>query len=941
MKLLSISLFAVLLAVPARASVPIFLDPQATPREHYAASRLTTILEYPGFHAPYGARILAGVRSSTVFAEFSALSQFAPSDTEAFQIRRTGDNWLVVGSSPSGVLYGCLELARRAALLNSLPEAIDLTDRPAFRIRGTNLFWMKSGSYNWPVVPEKFPWFFDRALMTRYLDELAGNRYNALFFWNGHPFPYFLGLDRFPEAGMLSPQDLQRNIDYFQWFTAEADRRGIWIVFHFYNIHVSPNFALAHKYEGVKEENAESTPLLADYMRYCVSQFVNTYPNVGLMITAGEALHVNPELYIRDVIIKGLLETAKNPPLIVRQWTIDPNRFRDIVLPSYNNLFTMMKHNTEMLVSPVPDPRNKTWVEFGKNHIVNLHELGDVKPFRWGSPVWIEQAVQNWKSMGISGFHVYPMISWTWPQTLDQAEPSLSVIDRDQIWLQAFGRYGWQPDRPAEEEAIFWKDLLTDRFGSPEAGAAIYNFYVKTGPILPGLQNVVNIFNMNHFPTAVSEEASLNGILHATRWGGVDNYLGRPLDAYTLAAYEQRYGKLSEAERASPPLSVRDSLYGHKRGIQPLPLADLFVAMAEDSLKQLSGAQSSVKLELEEFARFQSDSRCILLLARFFRAKLQAAIEKGRYDESLNLAHYDRMLNSLDRSVQVYRQLTTLTTSAYRQASDLGDWHRWSTALANFEQEAAFYHSQRALTASGADVVYLGLDGPMNDASNAFHWLLEDFRQHQGWSSQSYAFGNSPFSRAKLAVLYDSGSHDFLSYSNQLRTWVEQGGKLLVWNIVPGTRTSPLLEGLAFHPDSSHELPSQIAFENSQHPLLRGLSGKYFDLPTRCSSSGNLLRASDTWSELAYTIVETLNTEQIQWGYQPFGPRWTSTFEDAHKPTLLFRKFGRGEVAVADIGACEILPKPKMSQNKLEEAPPYLVDFSRNAVAWAADRQAP
>ncbi len=941
MKLLLFSFLAALLSMPACASVAISLDPQATPRERYAASRLATVLDHPGFHAPSGAKVIAGIRSSRLVAGFSGLAAFAPGDTEAFQIRRAGNNWLVVGGSPSGVLYGCLELARRASSINGLPETIDFTDHPAFRIRGTNLFWMKSGSYNWPIVPDNFPWFFDRALMTRYLDELAGNRYNALFFWNGHPFPYFLALDRFPEARMLSPQDLQRNIEYFKWFTEEADKRGIWVVFHFYNIHVSPNFALAHKFEGVKEENAESTPLLADYMRYCVSQFVNNYPNVGLMITAGEALKVNPELYIRDVIIKGLLDTGKNPPLIVRQWTIDPNRFRDIVLPSYSNLFTMMKHNTEMLVSPAPDPRNETWVTFGKNHIVNLHELGDVKPFRWGSPVWIEQAVQNWKDMGITGFHVFPMTSWMWPASLDQALPSLSVIDRDQIWLQAFGRYSWQPDRPAAEEAVFWKNRLSNRFGSPSAGAAIYDFYVKTGPILPGLQNVVNIFNMNHFPTAVSEEASLNGILHATRWGGVQNYLARPLDEYTLQCYEQRYGKLSAEERTSPPLSVRDSLDGHRRGVQPLPLADLFVGMAEDSLKQLDATQTSVKLEKAEYERFQNDNRCILLLARFFRAKLEAAIEKGRYDESLDLAHYDRMLYSLDSSVQEYRQLTALASSAYRQPADLGDWHEWSTALTNFEQEAAFYHAQRALTSSGAEVLYLGLDGPMSDASNGFHWLLEDFRQQQGWSSQSYAFGSSPFSRAKLVVLYDSGSRDFLSHSEQLRIWVEQGGKLLIWRTTPGAWSSPLLDGLAFQSDPSHEFPSQIAFDTSQHPLLHGLSGKYFDLPARCLSSGNLATASEPWSELAYTTVETLNTEQVQWGYQTFGPRWASTFEDAHKPTLLFRKFGRGEVVVADIGACEILPKPKMSQNKIAEVPFYLGEFSRNVVAWAADRQAP
>ena len=49
--------------------------------------------------------------------------------------------------------------------------------------------------------------------------------------------------------------------------------------------------------------------------------------------------------------------------------------------------------------------------------------------------------------------------------------------------------------------------------------------------------------------------------------------------------------------------------------------------------------------------------------------------------------------------------------AGYRQATDLGEWYRWKTVLASFEQEEAFYREQAALGERGADVVYLGLDG--------------------------------------------------------------------------------------------------------------------------------------------------------------------------------------------------------------------------------------
>ena len=80
-----------------------------------------------------------------------------------------------------------------------------------------------------------------------------------------------------------------------------------------------------------------------------------------------------------------------------------------------------------------------------------MHENGDIKPFRWGSPVFIQQMTRIWKSMGVAGFHLYPAVSWDWPVALDRADPQISTIERDRIWIEAFGRYGWNPDRPAAE----------------------------------------------------------------------------------------------------------------------------------------------------------------------------------------------------------------------------------------------------------------------------------------------------------------------------------------------------------------------------------------------------------------------------------------------------------------------------------------------------------
>jgi hypothetical protein len=930
-------MFILLLAgSPQAGAVTVVTDPQATPRELYGAERLREALAHTVPGAKASETVLVGVKSSSLFAGIAGLPDFA-GKTESFHLGRVGNRWVVEGGDPSGVLYGCLDLARQISASRGLPRTIDMTDGPAFRIRGTNLFWMKQGTYNWPITRSNFPWFYDRKLMEGYLDELAANGYNTIYFWSGHPFPFFLELPRYPEARELSSADLQDNISQLQWFTAEADRRGIWTVFHFYNIHVSPPFAQAHANEGVKLENTASTPLLEAYTRYCVSEFVKLYPNVGIMLTAGEALQVKQEEFIRDAVIAGIRDSGKKPPLIVRQWCINPDRYRDIVKPAYDNLFTMMKHNTEMLVSPYPDPRNKTWIAFGQSHIINVHLDTDAVPFRWGSPLFIQQMVENWKQMGASGLHLYPLVSWSWPETMDRTDLPLSSVERDRIWLEAFGRYVWNPDRPAAEEEKHWTDKLSQRFGSPEAGRAVYDYYVMTGPILPGIQNTVNMYNMGWHPPSLGKEANLNGILHSDRWEGVGDYLARPLDDVTLSFYDNKFGKLSASARQKPPQSVKEfvaaELASRKEDvIPPANLIELFVEMAEQSLAGLEGASGGVHNESVEYRRFINDARCMVLVSRFYQAKITAAIEKGLFEGTGGAEHYTRMLTSLEESVREYAKLEEIATPAYKQASDIADWFQWKSVRKGFEEELAFYREQGSVAEHGAEVVYIGPDGPVNDASDAFYWVMENYRKGAGWSGQSYGFNDRFLAHAKLAIVFDPSSTVYKKLRPALDAWVRGGGKLLIWDPLSRASEDSLLEGITFWADPSYRPSREFAYSSSPHPLLGGLSGTTVEAT---SLMPGMRAASSSWQELAYTVVSSSSEGIFARSLETFGPRWTSIMDPARVPVILAREYGAGTVIIAQLGVWRIHPKARMNPDRIQEAPPHLRKLAENLVNWA------
>jgi hypothetical protein len=225
----------------------------------------------------------------------------------------------------------------------------------------------------------------------------------------------------------------------------------------------------------------------------------------------------------------------------------------------------------------------------------------------------------------------------------------------------------------------------------------------------------------------------------------------------------------------------------------------------------------------------------------------------------------------------------------------------------------------------------------MSNASSGFHWLLESNRLQAHWTAQSYGFGSSFFSHAKLVVVYDLASPEYQHHATDLLTWVEHGGKLVFWDVKPATALPPFLEGIQFQNDSSHEAPGFVAFRETASPLLRNLRASHQVLDAQCNVEPNIAGTSPDWQELAYTVVESVNTEHIQWGYGTFGPRWTSTLNSARRPLLLTKKNGLGEVLLAELGSCNVLPKSGMTSGQVNGAPVYLRELARNILRWGQE----
>jgi hypothetical protein len=293
------------------------------------------------------------------------------------------------------------------------------------------------------------------------------------------------------------------------------------------------------------------------------------------------------------------------------------------------------------------------------------------------------------------------------------------------------------------------------------------------------------------------------------------------------------------------------------------------------------------------------------------------------------------MLTRLEESVREYDKLEEFATPAYRQASDIAYWFQWKTVRKGFEDELAFYREQASAAEQGADVVYIGPDGPVNDAGDEFYWVLENYRKAAGWSSQSYGFNDRLLARAKLAIVDDPSSAEYRKVLPALQAWVRGGGKLLIWDPLSRASDDPLLEGITFWADPSYQPSQEFAYADTPHPLIEGLSGT---IVRTASLLPGMRAASASWRELAYTVVANRADSQFARPWETFGPRWTSLMDTARVPVILARDYGAGTVVIAQLGAWIIPPKPQMNPDRLQEAPLHLRKLAENLMNWAGKR---
>ena len=653
-----------------RENIALQYPDDASNRVKFAAEHLTGVLEGKGYRV---IDVSEAAEGDKIIRLSEATDSVGPK--EGFTISSADNIIDVKGNDGSGVIYGCRELADRLEMdgnLDNLPA--EFTDATEMVLRGACVGVQKTyllpgrSVYEDPYTPENFPWFYDKELWVNYLDMLVANRMNSLYLWNGHPFASLVKLEDYPFAVEVDDETFKKNEEMFSFLTAEADKRGIFVIQMFYNILLSKPFA-EHYGMKTQDRNRPITPLVSDYTRKSVAAFIEKYPNVGLLVCLGEAMDTyedDVEWFTKTIIpgVKdGLAKLGRDdePPVLLRAHDTDCKAVMDAALPLYKNLYTMHKYNGESLTTY--EPRGP-WTEIhrglsslGSVHISNVHILANLEPWRWSSPDFTQKAVTAMHDVhGANALHLYPQASyWDWPYSADSiagGERQLQLV-RDSTWYEGWGRYAWNCRRDREDEIKYWNHRFARTYGlSDDKGGAIRTAFEESGEIAPKLLRRFGITEGNRQTLLLGMFMSqLVNPYKYTIYPGFSESCGP--EGEKLIEFVEREHK-GEAHVGELPLDITAECVEH---------GDKAVAAIETVGK--------VKSNSAEFERLVNDMNCYRTFAYFFDCKVKAAQQVLNYQWTKDLKYLDEAVPLLEESLEHYKKLVGLTEGTYLYANSM------------------------------------------------------------------------------------------------------------------------------------------------------------------------------------------------------------------------------------------------------------------------------
>ncbi len=620
---------------------------------------------------------------------------------EGFNISSEGNQGIIIKASDvTGLMYGGLELAEQVKIGVGIDNIPTISDEPYIVKRGIKYnipLDIRTSSFDdsGDAAQENIGEMWNIAFWQAFFDNMARYRYNAISFWNAHPFSSMVKLDDYPDVAlqdvcgtMIKPQEnpnywnvpelasikvvenlkvikkmtIEEKIAFWQEVMKYAKNRGIDVYFITWNICLN-GAALPGKNEEVGDKlgkygisNDYKNQTSIDYLRKSVKQFILNYPDLtGLGVTAGENMRTpmtdeDKEKWLWETYGEGILDAKKEQPdrtikFIHRFWWTDMKKIMKY-WGNYPDPFDMsFKYAKAHIYSAVDPPFHKPLLEWMKPQGLkswwNLRN-DDIFIHRWGDPTFVSEFIKHLPYEQTAGFHM-GSDGYVWGREFISKDPdSPRQLEIDKHWYRfmLWGRLGYNPNLPMER----FTGLVAAKFPEIDAQKLVYTWQTAS-KIIPQ----VTRFHWRDWDYMWAPEACMD-IFQDLRT--VDQFRTNPTMAES--------GIINPKQFVSAMLN--DSAV---KAITPLVVADSLNAFA------LSAIESADALMDEKFGKDLKntllDIKSMGFLGQYYANKIKGAVELEYFKQNGEEDHKQSAVQYLEEAVQKWQAYRDINADRYHR----------------------------------------------------------------------------------------------------------------------------------------------------------------------------------------------------------------------------------------------------------------------------------
>jgi len=630
----------------------------------------------PGAPAQYGLDKLKAELAARHITGYHIIVTRTDGKPESLSIRHEGSSLIVGGADDNGIMYALLEVARQLRQGGSLSTIKDAAESPELHDRAVSIYTMNRAYWE--------SRFYDEKYWTRYLDMMAGNRFNSLVVIFGYEnggflapcYPYFFNVDGYPDIRMvgLSEQEQQRNLAAIRRLIEMAHARGIHFTAGIWD-HIYRGGVQGGGIPGNEKAPDHPTPGLvwgvtADnltaYTQTALKQFIQKIPvdaiqfrmhgESGLKKDEEESFwsdvfamikQTKPELRI-DMRAKELPRTVIESAIRSGiKFRIDTKVWMEQMgLPYHptriNPEISYIRHSYGDLLR-YPKQYTMQW---------RLWTGGTSRILLWGDPEYARRMVGSAHLYDGDGLDVNEPLATKMEaqphdaKPFDLLRPQHRYYDYEfeRYWhfFQVFGRIGYNPRTPS----TVWDKEFTNRFG-PANGPLIENALHRASEILPRI--IASCYPYDHFPTT-------RGWAEKQSLGDLPDYAKtESSDLCQFASFDEEARLLIDGGSTAKILPSANSQWLEKTAADVLSLVG---RVQQDSNKELASTLT--------------DLRILANLALFHARRIPAAVWYRLYVHTHDVVALDSAMKNESNAIEAWRQIVAAAGDYYADDLQMG-----------------------------------------------------------------------------------------------------------------------------------------------------------------------------------------------------------------------------------------------------------------------------